>query len=141
MDSGVSVLCAVLQGHLQEEGKDGARDLGGLKWKLGKPVCIGEHRGSLSPPATLPWLKAVSQPPQNPYEAAVHRYGVASRLPNNPALSPCCLLLSVVVLLSLASQVLAVWSLETHPAGLEMLRAYHTREVTVGRESGSPGHG
>lgn len=93
MDSDVSVLCAVLQGHLQEGGKDGARGLGGLKWKLGKPVCIGEHRGSLSPPATLPWLKAVNQPPQNPYEAAVHRYGVASRLPNNPALSPCCILL------------------------------------------------
>lgn len=94
MDLGVSVLCAVLQGHLQEGGKDTARSLGGLKWKLRKPVCIGQHRGSLSPPSTLPWLKAVIQPPQNPYKAAVHRYGVASRLPNNPALSPCCLLLS-----------------------------------------------
>lgn len=32
-----------------------------------------------------------------------------------------------VVLLSLASQVLAVWSLETHPTDLEMLRALSYR--------------
>lgn len=47
-DSGVCVLCAVLQGLLQDRGKDGASNLEGLKWKLRKPVCVREHRGSLS---------------------------------------------------------------------------------------------
>lgn len=44
----IGVLCAVLQGHLQEGGKDGARSLSGLKWNLRMPVWVGEHRGGFS---------------------------------------------------------------------------------------------
>lgn len=59
--------------------------LGGLKWKLRKPVCIREHRGSLSSPLTIRQLKAIQLSVsllRSLTEAAVYRYGVASRLPS-----------------------------------------------------------
>lgn len=55
----LSVPCAVLQGHLQEESEDEARSLGGLKWKLRKPGCIREHKGTLFLPSTMAWLKVI----------------------------------------------------------------------------------
>lgn len=44
----MGVICAVLQGHLQKGGKDGARSLSGLKWNLRTPVWVGEQRGGFS---------------------------------------------------------------------------------------------
>lgn len=92
----------------QDGGKDGARSLSGLKWKLRKSFCS----------CLSPRLKAV-QTAIHPFRtrSGVHRYGVASRLPESPALSPAA---SSQMALLPSGQPDAC---STHPTGLKVLRA------------------